>query len=927
LRKSKKHCGASANPHGTGRDAADVRGGANEPLSRAGLIDDQAQAVYGILTSGRAIDILVGAAGTGKTRTVAVLADIWRQAGLGRVTGLTTSTNAARVLVTEGLSESHNLADFLGKVKDSDATRGHLPVRPGDLLVVDEASMVTTSALAAVEEIATKHGAKILLTGDTAQLSAPEAGGAMRLLAAEHGCYQLCTVQRFEHAWEADASLRLRDGDTSALADYDQRGRILDGTREQVTAEAVSRWLADHLSGKDTLVLATTNAQAAELARRARDRLAALGLTGTGEAIELADGNLAGPGDLLTARQNERIIAGEPGRRLANRDVLLFVAWAGRAGEQSAVVRLRSGRDAATGQVSWSAPFELPVTYLREHVQLAYAGNVHVAQSRTVDTAHLIIDETAGREAFYVGLSRGRQRNTAYVVTERARAADLSPRPRHSPDVADPGAGRAWRPHRLAVLAGVLDREQGDMTGTEVMRRELDLAASLATLAPVWTDLTRACSTRRHEVAIRALLPQGEWQRFREDAERGTLARLLRVAELAGHDTDGVIRHAVGKRDFAGARSIAAVLHGRIQRIVGTPEPVAAPSYVARTPVIDDPVNRAFAFELAAAMDARAAVLGQEAALDRPVWALSILGEVPADPVERADWTRRAGIAAAYREERSWSSETDAIGPAPERASPELRASWYAAYAALRMPELDRETRAATDDELLVRRAAYQREAAWAPQYVAGDLREAHLAEDACRADAVMAWQQADAPRDWAERSLARQQALALSSRAQQAGARRQALEQIAEARVAWHEVTEPTRQRALAADAELRRRHPGIDLPPLHPQEQHAAAIAAQAGWPERGDAEPSASRHTEVRPDIEVALQAAIRARRIIAERQRQAHEDANLESDDLMRRRQAEALREADARRNAVRQEPLASRRARRQAQPDLEPEAGG
>lgn len=177
------------------------------------------------------------------------------------------------------------------------------------------------------------------------------------------------------------------------------------------------------------------------------------------------------------------------------------------------------------------------------------------------------------------------------------------------------------------------------MTGTEVMRRELDLAASLATLARVWTDLTRACSTRRHEVAIRALLPQGEWQRFREDAERGTLARLLRVAELAGHDTDGVIRHAVGKRDFAGARSIAAVLHGRIQRIVGTPEPVAAPSYVARTPVIDDPVNRAFAFELAAAMDARAAVLGQEAALDRPVWALSILGEVPADPVERADWT------------------------------------------------------------------------------------------------------------------------------------------------------------------------------------------------------------------------------------------------------------------------------------------------
>jgi AAA domain len=185
-------------PRGAGRDTANAPDGAGEPLSRSGLTGDQAIAVYGILTSGRAIDILVGPAGTGKTRTVAILAGIWRQAGLGRVIGLTTSTNAARVLAAEGLSDSYNLADFLGKIKDSDATRGHLPARPGDLLVVDEASMVPTCDLAAVEQIATTCGAKILLTGDTAQLSAPEAGGAMRLLAAEHGCYQLRTVHRSE---------------------------------------------------------------------------------------------------------------------------------------------------------------------------------------------------------------------------------------------------------------------------------------------------------------------------------------------------------------------------------------------------------------------------------------------------------------------------------------------------------------------------------------------------------------------------------------------------------------------------------------------------------------------------------------------------------------------------------------------------------
>ena len=180
------HPGAAA-PAG----AVDAPAGAEPPLSGAGLTDDQAQAAYGVLTSGRAIDILVGAAGTGKTRTVATLAEAWQDAGVGRVIGLTTSTNAAHVLAAEGLTESHNFAAFLGRIKDSDQTRGHLPVRPGDLLVVDEASMVSTADLAAVEDIATRCGAKILLTGDTEQLSAPQAGGAMRLLADEHGYYQL----------------------------------------------------------------------------------------------------------------------------------------------------------------------------------------------------------------------------------------------------------------------------------------------------------------------------------------------------------------------------------------------------------------------------------------------------------------------------------------------------------------------------------------------------------------------------------------------------------------------------------------------------------------------------------------------------------------------------------------------------------------
>jgi len=49
---------------------------------------------------------------------------------------------------------------------------------------------------------------------------------------------------RFHAAWEQQASLRLRDGDTSALAEYDQHGRIRGGEPEQMTGAAAAAYLA-----------------------------------------------------------------------------------------------------------------------------------------------------------------------------------------------------------------------------------------------------------------------------------------------------------------------------------------------------------------------------------------------------------------------------------------------------------------------------------------------------------------------------------------------------------------------------------------------------------------------------------------------------------------------------------------------------------
>ncbi len=54
------------------------------------------------------------------------------------------------------------------------------------------------------------------------------------------------------------------------IAEYDQRGRILAGSHEEMLDECCRRWLADHLQGEDSVMIAAANADALELSRRAR---------------------------------------------------------------------------------------------------------------------------------------------------------------------------------------------------------------------------------------------------------------------------------------------------------------------------------------------------------------------------------------------------------------------------------------------------------------------------------------------------------------------------------------------------------------------------------------------------------------------------------------------------------------------------------
>ena len=135
------------------------------------------------LTDGRLVSVINAPAGSGKTRVLAEAARIWAEAGLGPVIGITPSQSARNTLAA-GVPVSYNAAQFLGHLPGRRGARGPVPIGPGTLLVIDEASMLSGPDLADLIAYAQAKGAKIILAGDISQLQAVENGGGMSLLAA-----------------------------------------------------------------------------------------------------------------------------------------------------------------------------------------------------------------------------------------------------------------------------------------------------------------------------------------------------------------------------------------------------------------------------------------------------------------------------------------------------------------------------------------------------------------------------------------------------------------------------------------------------------------------------------------------------------------------------------------------------------------------
>ena len=661
---------------------------ANLPGKEHRLSVDQALAVEQIATSGRHLDVLVGPAGTGKSTTMTGLRAVWEaEHGAGSVLGLAPSAAAAEMLAAELGIETETTAKWLYEHRQESERRAEIEaqrsrlrsltpsarqhssvraelatlvqevaawrLRAGQLVVVDEASLLGTYALDELVSAAEEAGAKVLLVGDQGQLSAVEAGGMFGALVTDRGgsAPELTDVKRFHHDWEKQASVALRAGSEDAIDAYEAHGRIKDGERDQMLDTLYVAWKADVESGRSSLMIAGDLATVSELNARAQAERRATGQVAQ-DGLILAGGSSAGVGDRVVTRQNNRRLG--MGQR-----------WV-RNGDGWTVTATHPGGAMTVRRLGGGGTVVLPADYVRQYVELAYAATAHRAQGRTVDTAHAMVGATTTREVLYVSATRGREANALYVDTR------YDPDPQTSHDEVTEAA------NAREVLSGVLRNEGADVAATEMIRRNLAEAEGMERLSAEYLTLaTLAQAERWTALLARSGLSESELEEVRASEAQGPLLAAFRETEALGLDIESVFPRLVEARNLADAADPAAVLHGRVQRWGqaargrrrGSGDFIAG--LIPRARGVSDPEMARALAQRDEAMEGRARTLAEQAAENPKSWAQK-LGSPPANPERRERWIRSLSTVAAYRDRWHVSGE-QVLGLAAHVSSIEQR--------------------------------------------------------------------------------------------------------------------------------------------------------------------------------------------------------------------------------------------------------------
>ncbi len=263
--------------------------------------------------------------------------------------------------------------------------------------------MGPTRLVAPIFDRAAEVNAKLVLVGDPRQLPEIGAGGLLSGLAARVPPIELTENRRQRNEWERVALEQLRSGDVGkALTAYQQNDRMRTyETASDAKTHLVDDWLKARANGTDVIMLASRNADIADLNELAHRHLVVAGVVrGPARVVDVDDRRREfQAGDEVLFLRNDR--------RLGVRN-----------GMRATINRVHPmGSVDLTVMTTDRQRIDVPRWYTDQgHLTHGYAMTIHKAQGLTCDTALVYATDDLYRELGYVALSRGRDLNLIYTT-------------------------------------------------------------------------------------------------------------------------------------------------------------------------------------------------------------------------------------------------------------------------------------------------------------------------------------------------------------------------------------------------------------------------------------------------------------------------------------------------------------------------------
>ncbi|TBA41256.1 Ti-type conjugative transfer relaxase TraA [Rhizobium ruizarguesonis] len=393
----------------------------DDPEKPFKLDPEQVDAVHHV-TGDNGIAAVVGLAGAGKSTLLAAARVAWEHDGR-RVIGAALAGKAA-----EGLEDSSGIRSRTLASWELAWASGRELLERGNVLVIDEAGMVSSQQLARVLDIAEQAQAKVVLVGDAMQLQPIQAGAAFRAITERIGFAELAGVRRQHQQWAREASRLFARGEVEQGLDvYARHGHLIEaGTRAETIDRIVADWsqarkLAietsvregndGRLRGDELLVLAHTNEDVKRLNEAMRSVMSEEGALSESRAFRTERGARDfAAGDRIIFLENARFL--EPRaphlgpQHVKNGMLGTVVATGDKRGDTLLSVRLDNGRDVVISEDSY------------RNVDHGYAATIHKSQGSTVERTLVLATAMMDQHLTYVSLTRHRDRADLYAARE-----------------------------------------------------------------------------------------------------------------------------------------------------------------------------------------------------------------------------------------------------------------------------------------------------------------------------------------------------------------------------------------------------------------------------------------------------------------------------------------------------------------------------